>query len=82
MITKTSQKIKLYSTPTCVYCKMAREFFKSHHIDFKEVDVAVDAKERDEMIQKSGQLGVPVIEIDENLVIGFDKPKIVELLGI
>ena len=74
--------IKIYTTPTCAYCKMAKEFFKANNVNYEEVNVATDAKGRDEMIQKSGQLGVPVIDIDGNLVIGFDKPKLSELLGV
>jgi glutaredoxin len=61
---------------------MAREFFKENNIVFEEHDVAQDAQARDEMIQKTGQMGVPVIEIDDKIIIGFDKPKISELLGI
>ena len=74
--------VKIYTTPTCAYCKMAKEFFKSNNVNYEEVNVATDAKGRDEMIQKSGQLGVPVIDIDGNLVIGFDKPKLSEFLGV
>jgi len=61
---------------------MAKEFFKANNVEYQEFNVAQDAKARDEMIQKSGQLGVPVIDIDGKLVIGFDRPKIGELLGI
>ena len=75
-------KIKIYSTPTCVYCKMAKEFFKENNIEYTDVDVAADLKEREEMVQKSGQMGVPVIDIDGEITIGFNKEKIIELLGI
>lgn len=74
--------VKIFTTPTCAYCKMAKEFFKTNNVEYQEFNVAQDAKARDEMIQKSGQLGVPVIFIDSNLIIGFDKPKIAQLLGI
>lgn len=74
--------IKIYTTPTCAYCKMAKEFFKANNVNYEEVNVATDAKGRDEMIKKSGQLGVPVIDVDGKLVIGFDKPKLSELLGV
>ena len=56
--------IIIYTTPSCVYCKMAKEFFKENGVEYKELNVAVDEKARDEMVQKSGQLGVPVIEIE------------------
>lgn len=74
--------VKIFTTPTCAYCKMAKEFFKANSVEFQEFDVASDAKARDEMIQKSGQLGVPVIFIDSALVVGFDKPKLSQLLGV
>lgn len=75
-------KIKIYSTPTCVYCKMAKEFFKENNIEYTDVDVAVDLKEREEMVQKSGQMGVPVIDIDGEIIIGFDRGRIEGLLGV
>ena len=74
--------IIIYTTPSCVYCKMAKEFFKENGVEYKEFNVAVDDNSRDEMVQKSGQLGVPVIEIDGKVVVGFDKPRLSELLGI
>ena len=61
---------------------MAKEFFKDNNVAYKELNVAVDEKARDEMVQKSGQLGVPVIEIDGKIIVGFDKPKLFELLQI
>ena len=72
----------IYTTPTCVYCRMTKEFFREKNVQYTEHNVAVDDKAREEMIQKSGQLGVPVIDIGGNIVIGFDKPKLAELLGI
>ena len=72
----------IYTTPSCVYCKMAKEFFKENGVEYKEFNVAVDDKSRDEMVQKSGQLGVPVIDIDGKIVVGFDKPRLSELLNI
>jgi len=73
-------KITIYTTPTCVYCKMAKAFFKENNVAYEEKDVAVDAKAREEMMQKSGQLGVPVIDIDGEIIIGFNKEKLSELL--
>lgn len=75
-------KIKIYTTPYCHYCKMAKEYFKSKGIEFEEYDVMQDMSKRDEMIARTGQLGVPVIDIDGKIVIGFDKPKINEYLSL
>lgn len=74
--------VTIYTTPTCVYCKMTKEFFKEHNVQYTEKDVAGDAAAREEMIQKSGQMGVPVIDIDGELVVGFDKERLSELLKI
>lgn len=74
--------VKIYTTPFCVYCKMAKEFFVANKIKYEEFDVAADAKARDEMIQKSGQFGVPVTDIGGKIVIGFDRARLSELLGI
>ncbi len=74
--------ITIYTTPTCVYCKSAKEFFKEHNVSYKELDVVTDIHAREDMIKKSGQLGVPVIDVDGNIVIGFDKQKLSQLLGV
>lgn len=74
--------ITIYTTPTCVYCKMTKEFFKEHNVQYTEKDVASDAAAREEMVKKSGQMGVPVIDIDGELVVGFDKERLSELLKI
>lgn len=74
--------VKIYTTPFCVFCKMTKDFFRSNNIQYQEFDVASDAKAREEMIQKSGQFGVPVTDIDGKLVIGFDRARLAELLGI
>lgn len=66
-------KVVIYSTPTCTYCTMAKNFLKENKILFKEIDVSKDRKAAQEMIKKSGQMGVPVIDIDGNIIIGFDK---------
>ena len=75
-------KIIINSTPYCSYCKMAKEYFKSKNIEYQEYDVMSDVAKREEMVKKSGQLGVPVIDIDGKIVMGFDKPKINEYLEI
>ena len=74
--------VKIYTTPTCAYCHAEKEFFKAHNIEFTELDVFTDVKAREEMIAKTGQLGVPVTEIDGQLVVGFERGKISRLLGI
>lgn len=76
------KNVTIYSTPSCHYCHMAKEFFTANNIAFTNFDVAGDAEKRKEMVEKSGQMGVPVILIDNDLVIGFDKPKITKLLGL
>ena len=75
-------KVTIYTTPTCVYCKMAKEFFKKNDVSYEELNVASDMKAREDMVSKSHQLGVPVIDIDNNIVIGFDQKTIEQLLGM
>lgn len=77
----TRPSIKIYTTPTCAFCKMAKEYLKSKNLSYEEYDVSRDIPRQKEMIEKTGQLGVPVIEIDGKIVIGFDKPKLNQLLG-
>ena len=75
-------KITIYSTPTCHFCHIAKDFFTSKGIVYEDFNVSSDLAKRKEMVDKSGQMGVPVILIDGQLIVGFNKPKIVELLGI
>ncbi len=76
------KNVTIYSTPSCHFCHMAKDFFKENNIAFTDHDVASDANLRAELIDKSGQMGVPVIIIDNDMIIGFNEPKIVELLGL
>ena len=76
------KKVKIYSTPTCGYCNVAKDFFDENNIKYEEFDVSVDEQKRKELIEISGQMGVPVIAIGEDIVIGFDQAKISELLGL
>ena len=76
------KEVKIYTTPSCVYCRMTKEFFKKNGVQFQEYNVAQDVSAREEMIQKTGQLGVPVTMIDGEIVIGFDQEKLSELLGV
>jgi len=74
--------VTMYTTPTCVYCRMAKDFFKKHNITFSELDVAEDEVARDEMVRKSGQLGVPVIDIGGEIIVGFDQRAVAKALGL
>lgn len=76
------QNVTIYSTPSCHFCHMAKDFFKEKNIAFTDYNVAEDTTKRAEMIEKSGQMGVPVIFVGEEMVIGFNKPVIVKLLGL
>ncbi|OGZ46121.1 MAG: NrdH-redoxin [Candidatus Ryanbacteria bacterium RIFCSPHIGHO2_02_FULL_48_12] len=75
-------KVTIYTTPTCVYCKMAKKYFQEHGVEYQEKDVAMDLKAREEMIEKTQQMGVPVIDVDGQIVIGFDQEHLAELLHI
>ena len=77
-----SHTITIYSTPSCVYCKMAKAYLTDKHIPYTEKDVQFDIAAREEMVRKSEQLGVPVIDIDGTIIVGFDKPRVDELLGL
>ena len=74
--------VKIYSTPTCVYCKTLKEYLSNHKIEFLNIDVSKDKKELEKMIKDSGQMAVPVIDIDGEIVIGFNQTRLEELLKI
>ena len=74
--------VTIYSTPTCHFCHMAKDFFKEKNVAYTEYDVASNLDKRKEMVEKSGQMGVPVIIIDDQITVGFDKSKISKELGI
>ena len=76
------KEVIIYSTPSCHFCHAAKEFFDANNIQFTDHDVSTDADKRKEMIEKSGQMGVPVIFVGSEMVIGFDQPKLKELLGL
>jgi glutaredoxin 3 len=76
------QEVTIYSTPSCHFCHMAKDFFKEKNVKFTDYDVAADTDKRKEMVEKSGQMGVPVIIIGNDLIIGFNKPVISKLLGL
>jgi glutaredoxin 3 len=70
------KKVEIYSTPTCTYCQAAKEFFTQNGVEYTEYDVAADLEKRTEMVEKSGQMGVPVITIGEEIIVGFDQERI------
>jgi len=74
--------ITIYSTPTCGYCHMAKEYLTSKNIPFTDIDVSADRAKAQEMITKTGQMGVPVIDVGGKIIIGFDKRKLDEYLGL
>lgn len=76
------KNVTIYSTPTCHFCHMAKEFLKENNIEYTEHNVLSDLEKRQEMVEKSGQMGVPVIVIDGKVIIGFDQAEISSLLGI
>jgi glutaredoxin-like YruB-family protein len=76
------KKVGIYTTPSCVYCRKAKDMFQKHNIPYSEYNVMTDVTKRDEMIRRTGQMGVPVIEVDGTLVIGFDERRLREMLGI
>lgn len=76
------KNVTIYSTPTCGFCKAAKAFFKENNVAYTEYDVASDRERAQEMVSKSGQMGVPVITIGDALVVGFDESKLRELLSI
>ena len=79
---KSQPKVRVFSSPSCPYCFTLKEFLKEHKVSFEEIDVSKNEKARDEMIKKSGRLEAPIIEIDGEIVVGFDKEKIVNLLKL
>ncbi|MCK5044762.1 thioredoxin family protein [Candidatus Parcubacteria bacterium] len=75
-------EVKVFSTPVCPYCYTLKEFLKQHNIEFEDIDVSQNEEEQKRMVEKSGQMAVPVVEIDGEMIIGFDRKKLCELLNI
>ncbi|MGQ9603600.1 MAG: glutaredoxin family protein [bacterium] len=73
-------KVKVYSTPTCPYCKMVKSYLDQKGITYEDFDVSIDRMARDEMVRQSGQMGVPVIDIDGQIVVGFDRDRLDKIL--
>ena len=76
------KKVTIYSTPTCHYCNLAKEYFDANKVKYDSFDVASNMEKRREMMEKSGQLGVPVILVGDEIVVGFDKERLAQLLNI
>ncbi|MCA9366331.1 glutaredoxin family protein [Candidatus Kaiserbacteria bacterium] len=74
--------VTIYSTPTCHFCHAAKDFFSANNVAFTDNDVSADLEKRQEMIDMTGQMGVPVIRIGDDVVVGFDEGKVKELLGM
>jgi len=74
--------VTIYSTPTCHFCQLAKQFFDDNKVKFTNYDVSTDIAKRNEMIEKSGQMGVPVIVIGDELIVGYDEDKLRESLGL
>ncbi len=79
---KKQPKVLIFTTPTCSWCKRAMKYFRAHNIKFKQVDVTKDPVAARDMQKMSGQMGVPVIKIGKDVIVGFDKPRIDKLLDI
>ncbi len=75
-------KVKIYTTPTCPWCKKTKEFFKENNVEYEEVDVTANQEAQKEMMDKSGQMGVPVIEIDGKIIVGYDVDKLKKALKL
>lgn len=76
-----NHKVIVYSTPTCPYCVYAKEYFKENDVAFTDIDVTKDRAKVKEMVEKSGQMGVPVIDIDGNILVGFQPKEFERLLA-
>jgi len=77
-----AKSVKVYSTPTCPWCIRVKQFLKENNVEFQNIDVSDNQQVVDELMQKSGQMGVPVLDIDGQIIVGFDKEKIRQSLGI
>ncbi len=75
-------KVTIYSTPTCPYCDMAKRYLKENKVEYKEIDVSKDTKAATEMVEKSGQMGVPVLDINGDIIVGFDRDAIKRALKL
>ncbi len=79
---KKTHRVIIYTTPTCSWCRTVKSYLKKNHIVFREVDISRDEKAAQNLMRKSGQMGVPQTDIDGRIVVGFDKAKLDAILGI
>jgi len=77
-----NRKVTIYSTPSCPFCMMTKRFMKENNIDFEDIDVSTDQAKAQEMVQKSGRMAVPIVDIDGEIIVGFDKGRIRKALGL
>lgn len=77
-----TKKVNIYSTPACPYCVRVKQFLKENAVIFEDIDVSMNQEAAQEMIKRSGQMGVPVIDIDGEIIVGFDKEKIKRAIGL
>ncbi len=77
-----NHEVTIYTTPTCSWCQALKEYLRAREIDFEEIDVSADPAAAQEMIEKSGQMGTPVVDIDGEIIVGFNKPEIDRLLEL
>ena len=76
------KNVTIFTTPTCGYCHAAKDFFAEHKVPYQEKNVAQDEAARNEMLEKTGQMGVPVIQVGEDIIIGFDQARLQQLLEL
>ncbi len=81
-IEKKQPRVIIFTTPTCSYCNLAKQYFRRNKVRFRDVDISKDAAAARDVVRRSGQMGVPVIDIGGKIIVGFDKPKINQLLGL
>ena len=77
-----AKNVKIYSTPTCPWCIRTKQFLKDNNVIFEDIDISANQAATEEMIQKTGQMGVPVVDIEGEIIVGFDKEKIAQALGL
>ncbi|NLE91072.1 MAG: NrdH-redoxin [Elusimicrobia bacterium] len=76
------KNVKVYSTPTCPYCIRLKQFLKESNVVFEDIDVSVNRAAADEIVDRTGQMGVPVIDIEGELIVGFDRERVKQALGL
>lgn len=80
--TERTHRVLVFTTPTCPWCNRAKQYLRQRNVRFREVDVSRDASAARDLVRRTGQMGVPVVEIDGRPIVGFDKPRIDTLLGL